>query len=58
MTKSEEAKIRREGFPLSRAEAWSLLQFIDLFDKEHNAIESEIVVKLEVLAGKQEALSE
>ena len=58
MTKEDEAKIRREGFPLTREDAQHLLYFIDLFDKEHNAIEAEIVVKLEQKAWKKEALDE
>ena len=49
MTKADEARIRREGFPLTPRDAHALLCFIDVFDKDHMAIEPEIVVKLELL---------
>ena len=51
MTKQDEAKIRREGFPINSKDAKRLLEFIDLYNKSHDVIEAEIVVKLEVLAG-------
>ena len=50
MTKNDEAKIRREGFPIDDRDAKHLLNFINLHDKEHFMIEPEIVVKLEKLA--------
>jgi len=49
--KSEEAKIRREGFPITREDAKALLNFIKTYNPSHDAIEPEIVVKLELLAG-------
>lgn len=49
--KSDEAKIRREGFPLTIKEAKALLNFIEMHNPSHDAIEPEIVVKLELLAG-------
>lgn len=52
MTKEEEAKIRREGFPLTKEDAEHLLHFIDVFDKRHDMIEPEIIVKLEQRAKK------
>lgn len=54
MTREGEAKIRREGFPLTEKEAKALLDFIDLFDPNHSAIEATIVVKLERMS-KEEA---
>ena len=53
MTKEDEAKIRREGFPLTRDDAKHLLDFINLFDPRHEMIEPEIVVKLEQKKGKK-----
>ena len=52
MGKSSESKIRREGFPINRKDAQALLDFIDMHNKSHDAIEPEIVVKLELQAGK------
>lgn len=46
--KTGEAKIRREGLPLTVQEAKALLDFIDLQNPSHDAIEPEIVVKLEL----------
>ena len=51
MTKGQEAKIRREGFPLTKLDAKHLLDFIELFDPNHFLIEPEIVVKLEQKAS-------
>lgn len=52
MTKEDEAKIRREGFEITREDAKHLLAFIDLHDPTHHSIEPEIVVRLELIAGK------
>lgn len=52
MTKSDEAKIRREGFQLNSDESEALLDFINLYDKKHMCIEPEIVVKLELLSNR------
>lgn len=52
MTKCDEAKIRRKGFAISSADARALLEFIDMHNKKHDAIEPEIIVKLELLSGK------
>ena len=52
MTGSDESKIRREGFPITRSDATALLDFIDIKDSEHDMIEPEIIVKLELLAGR------
>jgi len=48
----EEAKIRREGFPLTKDDAARLLSFIDHTNPRHDMIEPEIIVKLELLSGK------
>ena len=48
---TDEAKIRREGFPITRQDAKALLDFIKMHNPSHDAIEPEIVVKLELLAG-------
>ena len=50
MTKGEEAKIRREGFPVTKEDARALLAFIDLHNPSHDTIEPDVVVKLEILA--------
>lgn len=52
MTKCDEAKIRREGFAITSNDAKVLLEFIDMHNKNHDAIEPEIIVKLELLSGK------
>ena len=52
MTKCDEAKIRREGFSITSENARALLEFIDMHNKNHDAIEPEIIVKLELLGGK------
>jgi len=49
--KEDESKIRREGFPITRQDAIALLDFIDLHNPSHDMIESEIIVKLELIAG-------
>lgn len=49
---SEEAKIRREGFPINKYDAKALLDFINILNPKHDMIEPEIVVKLELLSGK------
>jgi hypothetical protein len=49
--KSEEAKIRREGFPITPKDAKALLDLIELKDPTHDTIEPEIIVKLELLSG-------
>ena len=51
MTTSDEAKIRREGFPITKQDAKALLDFIKLHDPSHRTIEPDIIVKLELLAG-------
>ena len=52
MGTSEESRIRCSGFPINRYDAEHLLSFINTFDKNHHAIEPDIVVKLELLCGK------
>ena len=52
MTKNDEAKIRREGFPLTQLEAQALLDFINLKDPKHFMVEPEIIVKLEIMIRK------
>jgi len=52
MTKCDEAKIRREGFNITSEDAKALLEFIDMHNQKHDAIEAEIIVRLELLAGK------
>lgn len=53
MTKEDESRIRRDGFPITQQDAVKLLEFIDFWDKSHNTIEPAIVVRLELLAGKR-----
>lgn len=53
MTREQEAKIRREGFPFIEQDAKHLLDFIKLFDPNHFFIEPEIVIKLERKAGRR-----
>lgn len=52
MTKNHECKMRREGIPLTPNECSALLNFIDLVDHVHGMIEPEIIIKLELLAGR------
>lgn len=53
MTREDEAKIRREGFPVNGEDAKRLLAFIDLFDASHFYIEAETIVKLEQLSERE-----
>lgn len=48
----DECKIRRYGFPLTKQDAQSLLDIIDILNPNHNVVEAEVYVKLEILAGK------
>jgi|GEM_PF-6510415 len=50
-SKDEESKIRREGFHLCKQEAKALLDLIELVNPSHDAIEPEIIIKLELIAG-------
>ena len=52
MTSERESTIRRNGFPINRDDAKNLLAFINLTNPQHDLIEAEIVVKLEILSGK------
>jgi hypothetical protein len=52
MTHSDESRIRRDGFPIDKYDADSLLQFIELWNPSHDTIEPEIYVKLEIIAGR------
>jgi len=51
MARVEESKIRREGFPINHTDAKHLLRFIDIYNQTHDAIEPELIIKLELLAG-------
>ena len=50
--KTDECKIRRCGFPLTKQDAQALLDIIDMLNPNHGVVEPEIYVKLEILAGK------
>ncbi len=50
--KIDECKIRRCGFSLTKQDAQSLLDIIDMLNPNHDVVEPEIYVKLEILAGK------
>ena len=52
MTAENEAKIRREGFPITIDDANHLLHFIKVVNPSHDMIESEIVIKLELLSRR------
>ena len=52
MTKGDESKIRREGFPITSDDAKHLLDFIKIHDPRHDMIEPDLFVKLELLSKK------